>query len=452
MRVDCLLSEARMGRSPSLPVSEVMNTIPPVPVRAKARRNRAAAALRLGALTALLTLAIGATARGQDRSTARAIGVPPAKPRVWPLPPDQPRIALTSTISSDLDLKREAGALSGLRKLIAGTTKVAFPVMRPHDVTVDSRGRLYVSCCVPTVVRVFDPALSESRTLGTTGDWRLAKPMGLAVDEQDNVYVADQGARRVMVYSPTGAFVRMYDGDGVFLNPVDVAVDTAAGLLYVVDAFRHQVLVLNRASGQVLRRIGRTAGDAEQPRAAAGTALTASHGAAPKDTVGGSAPPGHGRPTAPRDIEKNRGTEPGTFRYPAFATVSPRGLLFVTDGLNARVQVFSRDGKFVREIGRRGDGPGTFSRPKGVALDSEDHLYVVDAAFSNVQLFDDQGRMLMAFATGGQGPGDLLMPSGIASDRHDRLFVADRMNDRVQVYTYLGARAPAKAPPEAARK
>jgi DNA-binding beta-propeller fold protein YncE len=403
-------------------------------------------------MTILLTVTFGAAAQAQDLAAARAIGVPPSKPRVWPLPPEQPRIALTSTVASDLDLKREAGALSGLRKLIAGTTTVGFAIMRPHDVTVDSRGRLYVSCCVPTVVRVFDPALSESRTLGTTGDWRLSKPMGLTVDEQDNVYVADQGARRVMVYAPSGAFVRMYDGDGVFINPVDVAVDTAAGLLYVIDAFRHQVLVLNRASGQLLRRIGRTAGDAERPRGAEGTALAASHGAATADSVGRSVPPGHGRPATPRDIEKNRGTEPGTFRYPAFATVARSGLLFVTDGLNARVQVFSRDGKFVREIGRRGDGPGSFSRPKGVALDSEDHLYVVDAAFSNVQLFDDQGRVLMAFAAGGQGPGDLLMPSGIASDRFDHLFVADRMNDRVQVYSYLGARAPSKAPPDPTRK
>lgn len=440
-----------MGRSPTLSGPDGIVTISQVAAHATTQRLRPVAVLRLGVLAALLTFACGAAAQGQDRSTARAIGVPPTKPRVWPLPPEQPRIALTSTIASDLDLKREAGVLSGLRKLIAGTTTVAFPVMRPHDVTVDSRGRLYVTCCVPTVVRVFDPALSESRTLGTSGDWRLSKPMGLTVDEQDNVYVADQGARKVMVYSPTGAFVRMYDGDGVFLNPVDVAVDTAAGLLYVVDAFRHQVLVLNRANGQVLRRIGRTAGDAEQPRAAAGTALTASHGAASKDTAGTSTPPGHGRSSAPRDIEKNRGTEPGAFRFPAFATVSPRGLLFVSDGLNARVQVFARDGKFVREIGRRGDGPGAFSRPKGVALDSEEHLYVVDAAFSNVQLFDDQGRMLMAFAAGGQGPGDLLMPSGIASDRHDRLYVADRMNDRVQVYTYLSSRAPGKTP-EAKRK
>ncbi|MHB1068519.1 MAG: 6-bladed beta-propeller [Gemmatimonadaceae bacterium] len=441
-----------MGRSPTLSGPDGRVAISQVAAQATTQRLRPVAVLRLGALAALLTFACGAVAQGQDRSTVRAIGVPPVIPRVWPAPPEQPRISLTSTIASDLDLKRESGAFSGLRRLIAGTTTVAYPVLRPHDVTVDSRGRLYVSCCVPTVVRVFDPALSESRTLGTSGDWRLSKPMGLAVDEQDNVYVADQGTRRVMVYSPTGAFVRMYDGGGVFLNPVDVAVDAAAGLLYVVDAFRHQVLVLNRVNGQVLRRIGRTAGDAERPRAAAGTALTASHGAAPRDTAGTSTPPGHGRPTVPRDIEKNRGTEASAFRFPAFATVSPRGLLFVSDGLNARVQVFSRDGRFMREIGRRGDGPGAFSRPKGVALDSEDHLYVVDAAFSNVQLFDDQGRMLMAFAAGGQGPGDLLMPSGIASDRHDRLFVADRMNDRVQVYTYLGALAPAKAPPEAARK
>lgn len=414
-------------------------------------RRRLVARWRPYGLAGLMALVSGTAAQAQVRATPRDIGVRAVKSRVWPAPPEQPRIALTSTLASDLDLKRDGGGLGGWRRLLGGTPTGGFAVMRPHDVAVDSRGRLYVTCGIPTVVRVFDPAVKDSRSVGASGDYRLSKPMGLAVDEQDNVYVADQGARRVLVFAPSGAFVRMYDGGGIFLNPVDVAVDTAAGLVYVVDAYRHQVLVLNRASGQVVRRLGRTVGDAQPQRATARAPLTATHGADARDTAEKSPPMGHARPSASRDIEANRGTLAGQFRYPAFATVSARGQLFVSDGLNARVQVFARDGKFVRAIGGRGDGPGSFSRPKGVAIDSEDHLYVVDAAFGNVQLFDDQGRMLMDFSAGGQGPGDLLMPSGIASDRHDRLFVADRINDRVQVYTYLSTRLPAKVPSAPAR-
>lgn len=384
----------------------------------------------------------------QARTAAPPIGVQATKSIVWPAPPDQPRINLASVITSDRDLKREGGILSGFRRLIGGAPAVGVAVLRPHDVAVDSKGRLYVTCGIPAEVRLFDPATRESRSIGVSGDWRLSKPMGLAVDEHDNVYVADQGARRVLVFGPAGGFVRIYGGDGLFVNPVDVAIDTAADVVYVVDAFLHQVLAFRRDDGALIRRIGRNAAGARRQRTAADAPLTTPHGGGAKDSTDALAGGGHGRPAGPMDAADNRGTGPGQFRYPGFAAVGSGGLLYVSDGLNARVQVFDRAGKFVREIGRRGDGPGTFARPKGVALDSEGHLYVVDAAFGNVQLFDDHGRVLMAFAAGGRAPGNLLMPSGIASDRWDRLYVADRINDRVQVFTYLRALTTTGGPPD----
>jgi DNA-binding beta-propeller fold protein YncE len=106
--------------------------------------------------------------------------------------------------------------------------------------------------------------------------------------------------------------------------------------------------------------------------------------------------------------------------------------------MNFRIQVFDRNGKFLRQIGRHGDGPGAFARPKGIALDSDGHLYVADAAFNNVQVFDAQGRVLMAFGGFGRSSGALSLPLGVFIDRYDRIYVADRYNNRVQIYEYLG--------------
>ena len=36
------------------------------------------------------------------------------------------------------------------------------------------------------------------------------------------------------------------------------------------------------------------------------------------------------------------------------------GNLYVADFLNARVEVFDADGKFIRAFGKRGDGPAIF--------------------------------------------------------------------------------------------
>ncbi len=391
------------------------------------------------------------TAEGQSLAQAATIGTPATTRIVWPPAPEQARIAYSSVLASDLDLKKGGGALGGFARFLGGTPKTGVAIQRPHDTVADSRGRVYVTEGVPTTVRLFDPATRTSRVIGAVGAYRLSKPMGLGVDNHDNLYVADQGAKRVLVYGPSGDYMRSYGDAGTFINPVDVAVDTTAGLVYVADAFQHQVLVFGLADGKLLRRLGKSVATAKAKRAAAEASLTASHGAAPRDSAAGPRDKAPTRAIGNLDIEENRGVEPGQFRYPAFVAVAPNGTLYVTDGLNARVEAFDRSGKFIREIGRRGDGPGSFSRPKGVAVDTEGHVYVVDAAFGNVQIFDEQGQILMAFSSGGRGAGDLLMPSGISIDRQDHIYVADRINDRVQVFTFLRTGAGRSDRPESRR-
>lgn len=145
------------------------------------------------------------------------------------------------------------------------------------------------------------------------------------------------------------------------------------------------------------------------------------------------------------DLVENRGVGEGEFRYPAFVATGPDGRVYVSDGMNFRIQAFGPQGDFLFQFGRHGDTPGSFARPKGLAVDSEGHVYVVDAAFNNVQIFDNEGRLLMAFAGIGGGDGTLWMPLGITIDPQDRIMVADRFNDRLQVYQYLSVPEPIPA-------
>ena len=111
--------------------------------------------------------------------------------------------------------------------------------------------------------------------------------------------------------------------------------------------------------------------------------------------------------------------------------------IIVSDTQNFRVQIFDKDGNFIRRFGKVGDAPGMFARPKGIAVDSEGHIYVTDAAFNNVQIFDQEGNILMWFGTGGYTEGRYRSITGIWIDENDTIAVADGFSGRVQIFQYL---------------
>jgi DNA-binding beta-propeller fold protein YncE len=369
---------------------------------------------------------------------------------VWPAPPEPARIAYAGFLRSDLELGRKESFFARLKQALAGTEKSVVALQRPYDVYTDDADRMYVSDGSLSRVVVFDPKTKATRFLGTEGHGRLGKPMGLGGDGKQ-VYVADPAAKRVVVFRADGEFVRAFGGDAVLLNPVDVAVDAARGRVYVADSYLHQVVVFDLA-GNVVQRIGRDAGDIAKKKNVVALLTPRTHseatrlqyGDAPAAAAGGREangsvaahlPPGY--IAEPRDLTENRGSGPGEFRYPAHVAVGPGGRMYVSDGMNFRVQAFDSAGRPLGAVGRLGDTPGSFARPKGVAVDSEGHLFVVDAAFNNLQVFDDQGRLLLAFGGMGRGHGELWLPLGLHIDRQDRIYVADRFNKRVQIYEFL---------------
>ena len=377
-----------------------------------------------------------------------AIGSPATAALVWPNGSDEPaRIAFRATLVSERDIRKQPSSFARFMSMVSGKEETFTPVTRPYDIVVSPDRRVFVSNGARSGVLVFDPRTRSAKYIGETGQGRgrLVKPMGLGIDALGNVYVADQGAKRVVAFAPDGSALHTYGSPSVFLNPVDVAVDTAAGIVYVADSYLHQVLAFRQSDGTLLRRLGLNVGDIVKKQRKMGTEgiEATTHGLAEADLATSSAL-GHSPnwTNEPRDLVENRGAAPSEFRYPSFLAVGPKGVLYVSDAMNFRIQAFDREGVFLRSIGKLGNGPGTFARPKGVAVDSEGHIYVADAAFNNVQIFDDQGRLLLAFGQGGRGEGEVALPLGLYIDQHDFIYVADRTNDRLQVFQYLRAAPP----------
>lgn len=345
---------------------------------------------------------------------------------VWPTPPEAPRVVYTGSLRSEADFGKKPSFFSKMfRSLAGGRAPLYRTVRRPFDVLADRAGVIYVTDGLLPAVLAFDTKGKTARQLGEDVPGGLLKPMGIAGDRDGRLYVADAVARRVVVFGPDGSFLRTFGSRDDLQNPVDVAPDPARNRYYVVDSYRHQVLVYDVA-GTLIARIGRSTEREEH------------HGAA---SDGDAVPvsPGHegNVRTEPSDTWRNRGDGPGDFRYPFAVAVLSDGAIAVSDQMNFRVQLFDASGAYLRTIGSLGNVPGTFARPKGIAVDADDHLYVADGAFNNIQIFDREGRLLLAFGTIGLGEGEHWLPMGVAVDGSGGVYVADRFNNRIQLYRIL---------------
>ncbi|MFQ5588451.1 MAG: SMP-30/gluconolactonase/LRE family protein [Nitrospiria bacterium] len=312
-------------------------------------------------------------------------------PLKWPEPPLKTRIAFLQTLTSDADLGRTASWKERILELLTGQEPHQQRLFQPMDVAVSDDGtHLYISDYGQFQVFVFDLKHKKVTYRGP-----FNRPFGLALDGEENLYVVEQGTGTIQILDAAGNRSKTIRHPAL-IRPTDIVIDRRRRRLYVADPASkghaaHTVKIFDLAGGY----------------------------------LGG--------------IGNEKGEAPGQLYFPTYLALDRFGNLYVSNTMNARVDVFSPEGVYLKTIGERGNAFGMFDKPKGIALDGFGHLYVVDSNWSNVQIFNQKGEVLLYFGGRGNYPGLLKNPTGIAIDRNNQIYVADLLNTRITVYQLVNS-------------
>ena len=101
----------------------------------------------------------------------------------------------------------------------------------------------------------------------------------------------------------------------------------------------------------------------------------------------------------------NWGTEPGLSTQPTAIAIGPDERVYLTDEYTQLLSVFEKDGTFSHRWGEAGSSEGQWNRPSGLAFDSQGYLHVVDHLNARVQKYTADGRYISSFGTFGDRRG-----------------------------------------------
>lgn len=256
-------------------------------------------------------------------------------------------------------------------------------------VAVNSKGHIFVFHRSQHALMEFDPTGAYLRCLATG---MFTRAHGLRIDSNDNIWTTDIGSHIVVKMSPEGRIqmvLGIKDSNAAwhhaghlrgFDEPNDIAFGPA-GEIYVSQGHgqgESRVLMFD-AEGNFIK------------------------------TWGGE------------------GTEPGKFNQPHSVVATRDGTLFVVDRSNQRIQVFDRDGNYVRESRH----PGT---PCGLCLCRDQrHMFLAHGHAGRIMKLDLLGTVLGITGSQGKGPNQYGEAHYIALSHDERrIFVADTLNWRVQ--------------------
>ncbi len=297
---------------------------------------------------------------------------------------------------------------------------------------------------------------SAVQVIGSRGvaPGQFNKPRSLTCDRDDNLYVADITGR-IQKFSPEGRFLLQWQMPQTDLGkPKGMGLDREGHVLVIEP---HYMRVNHfTANGELVRQWGvkgTNAGEFILPRGVAqnahgefylseytlvdrvqrfsvGPAVGLSGGCVPVRSFLTNAP--GGLAACPTSVWGTPGDGPGQFSRAEGLCIGRHDEVLVADSCNHRVQVFDREGKFLRAFGRAGSNPGEFSYPYDVRVDPAGNQFICEFGNSRITVLNAQDQVVEIIGNAGAAPGKFANPWAICFDSKGNLYVADSQNHRVQ--------------------
>ena len=280
-------------------------------------------------------------------------------------------------------------------------------------------------CCTPAPnILEFDP---EGNLVGYWGgpgegyDWPESNH-GITVDHMDNVWVGGNGQNdsHVLKFARDGKFLMQLGSPGMrtgsndtenFWRVAKITIDASTNEAYIADGYGNKrVAVVDADTGEFKRYWG-------------------AYGNKPDD--------------APLPAYSPDDPPARQFRSPVHcAVISNDDLVYVCDRASDRIQVFRKDGTFVKEgffapetLGSGSAWDIAFSR------DAEQRfLYLADGFNKKVHIIERESlEALTTFGDGGRQPGQFLGVHSIATDSEGNIYTTETYEGkRLQKFMFKG--------------
>lgn len=256
---------------------------------------------------------------------------------------------------------------------------------------------------------------------------------GVAVDDENNIYLASEGTMRIQKISSDWKFENTWADSGketrVIKSPGGIAVDTQ-GNIYVTDTKSHCVLKFSK-TGKLLRKWGQLGSGNPNFNTPLGIAVDSKNNVYVVDSANSRLKKYDGDGKLLR-VWGRQSAADGGFVFPSAVTVTQKDEILVLD--RVRVQKFTPEGEFISKWGKPGSGDGEFKNPMGICIDENNFIYIADTGNDRAQKFDEEGNFITRWGVSGTGSGQMSGPVSIAIDSRGIVYVAEKDNNRLQLF------------------